>query len=398
MTALAGQQVEFIRLDPFRDYPAPRLPVLPILDSADFGQSGGEASPFLSNRALFLNAGRSALQSIASHLPNAGDVLIPAYHCPTMVTPIYAAGRQVRFYKVDALLQPDLTDIETQLASGNVAAVLVPHFFGFPQPQLHAIAERTHQAQAWLIEDCAHAFFGQWNGTALGLTGDYAIASTRKFFPGRDGGVLLINTGPAFNVTLPHPRWHEELRSVYDLLQQSVESGRINWLRWAIRPRTDQASPGVYLPMQSLPPQTIQINPKAGMPVRHGLRSSRWIMHHQQCDHIVQRRRQLYIRWLERTSKLTAARPLFDMLPDLVVPYMFPLLLAEPERHFAPLKQARLPIWRWDELASSTCQISQHYGIALLQLPCHQSITDADLDWMADQLCHVLKSPKGTPQ
>ena len=75
---------------------------------------------------------------------------------------------------------------------------------------------------------------------------------------------------------------------------------------------------------------------------------------------------------------------------------MFPLLLEQPARDFAPLKRAGVPIWRWDELMPSGCANSQKYGLALLQLPCHQSLKEADVDWMAETLRRTLASTEET--
>ena len=42
-----------------------------------------------------------------------------------------------------------------------------------------------------MLEDCAHAFFGEYENRPLGSFGDYAIASTMKFFPTSEGGCLV---------------------------------------------------------------------------------------------------------------------------------------------------------------------------------------------------------------
>jgi perosamine synthetase len=377
------QQAEsFVLLDPCRDYPAPRLPVLPQISCSGYGH-GQLDSPLLQNRAIFVNAGRTALQLIAQHLPTAGAFLLPSYHCPTMITPALSTGRKIRFYRIDEQLNADITDIAQHLRQGDVAAVLLPHYFGFPQTQITTIAALAHASGAWLIEDCAHALFGNLDGKPLGSFGDYAIASTRKFFPGRDGGALLINQGPAFPVDLPHYSLRDEMQALYDLLQQASLAERRRALTTGSAPAT-AATPATPSPTRN------------SMPLRQGLRSSRWIWRNQNSDQIASRRRQLFQRWLHHTLTLTGARPLFDTLPAHVVPYMFPLLLEQPARDFAPLKRAGVPIWRWDELMPSGCANSQKYGLALLQLPCHQSLKDADVDWMAETLRRTLASTEET--
>lgn len=373
------QALSFVLLDPCRDYPPPRLPVLPQISCSGYGKSRLD-SPLLQKNAHFVNAGRTALQLIAQHLPAKGAFLLPAYHCPTMITPAISAGREIRFYRVDAQLNADIADIEQQLRPGGVAAILLPHYFGFPQAEIAAIAELAHASGAWLIEDCSHALFGHLDSKPLGSFGDYAIASTRKFFPGRDGGILLINRGPTFPVDLPGHSLSEEIRAVYDLLQQASLTRHRRSAKLSDTPPIAAHTPTHPCAIRNT------------MPLRQGLRSSHWIWRHQDNDQVSARRRQLFQRWLQHTQTLTGARPLFTSLPAQVVPYMFPLLLEQPARDFPPLKRAGVPIWRWDELMPSGCTISREYGLALLQLPCHQSLREVDIDWMAEKLRQTLIS------
>ena len=382
MISQTDRQAEsFVLLDSCRDYPAPRLPVLPQISCSGYGH-GQLDSPLLQNGAIFVNAGRTALQLIAQHLPTEGVFLLPGYHCPTMITPALSSGRKIRLYRVDERLNADVADIERHLRQGDVAAVLLPHYFGFPQTQIAAIAAQAHASGAWLIEDCSHALFGSLDGQPLGSFGDYAIASTRKFFPARDGGILLINQGPAFPIDLPRYSLRDEIQAMYDLLQQASLARRRRTEVTNNTPATASA------PAQPSPTHN-------SMPLRQGLRSSRWIWRNQNSDQIASRRRQLFQRWLQHTNTLTEAHPLFDTLPEHVVPYMFPLLLEQPARDFAPLKRAGVPIWRWDELMPSGCATSRKYGLALLQLPCHQSLKESDVDWMAHTLRQALMNTKG---
>ena len=61
---------------------------------------------------------------------------------------------------------------------------------------------------------------------------------------------------------------------------------------------------------------------------------------------------------------------------------MFALLLERPETDFSRLKRLGVPMWRWDEMARSECPIAQRYRMALVHLPCHQSLSRGELDWM----------------
>ena len=74
-----------------------------------------------------------------------------------MVDPVVWRGVNAVFYRLHPDTSPDVDDIAHRLTS-RTRAVLVVHYFGFPQPleQLRAFCD-AHVLI--LIEDCAHAFF-----------------------------------------------------------------------------------------------------------------------------------------------------------------------------------------------------------------------------------------------
>jgi dTDP-4-amino-4,6-dideoxygalactose transaminase len=61
--------------------------------------------------------------------------------------------------------------------------------------------------------------------------------------------------------------------------------------------------------------------------------------------------------------------------------------------HFYWLKQLAVPVWRWDEMAVSPCPVARDYRLHLLHLPCHQSLSDDEMDWMLAALGKVLRTP-----
>jgi hypothetical protein len=69
---------------------------------------------------------------------------------------------------------------------------------------------------------------------------------------------------------------------------------------------------------------------------------------------------------------------------------MFPLLISRPDPDFFRLKQAGLPIWRWDDMAVSACPVAAGYRTQLLHLPCHQGLSDAQMNWMLALVKDVL--------
>jgi len=130
-----------------------------------------------------------------------GDtILVPSFHCASVVEPIISYGANVRFFNIRRDLSPDFRDIEAKIDS-KVRAVLAIHYFGFPQP-IQRLMELCRAHHLYLVEDCAHVLTGDVNGTALGTVGDISIFSWRKFLPLFDGGQLVINN-PKLHIDIP---------------------------------------------------------------------------------------------------------------------------------------------------------------------------------------------------
>ena len=117
-----------------------------------------------------------------------------------------------------------------------------------------------------------------------------------------------------------------------------------------------------------------------------------WVVNHSDYQQIIALRQQHY-RYLSAALKnLPHCQVLFPELPDGCVPYVMPLLLLNPQRHFAQLKKAGVPLLRWEELVVNDCPVSNDYRLKLVQVPVHQSLTHAELEWLVHQLQQILDS------
>ena len=97
---------------------------------------------------------------------------------------------------------------------------------------------------------------------------------------------------------------------------------------------------------------------------------------------VAQKRREHYQRWLHGMRGVPGVRPLNPELPVHVVPYAFPLLIDTEGLLFHYLKLAGMPIWRWEDMALTECPVARDYRLRLLQLPCHQELSEQELTWM----------------
>ncbi|MBI1285831.1 MAG: hypothetical protein GC183_16115 [Thiobacillus sp.] len=343
-------------------------------------------SAFLEAPCASYSLGRYALTAALRSLgvgPGT-TVLIPAYHCRTMIDPVVRLGGNVQLFSLLPDLTPDWPQLDVCLsACGKAVALVLPHYFGFPQ-SIKTVQAWCKRHQVAYVEDCSHAMFGVYDGAPIGSFGDCAIASPYKFFASENGGVLR-GVHPDIDASRPAPGLRAELKAVW----RSWESLLQQWHRRLSVSAGDDASPC----------GTDAVNEDAGIsrqydPAAEDMQALRWSrlsLHFSSVGRIAVARRQNYLAWLDVASTMPGCRPLFRELPAGVVPYMFPLWLDHPERAFYRLKRAGMPIFRWDELAVSDCNVSRAARLGLIHLPCHQGVGRAELSWMTEELRRALQ-------
>src|SRR6185295_16656482 len=86
----------------------------------------------------------------ASNLQRGDNVLVPGYHCTSVVEPILQYGCEVKFYNIGLDLRISLTELENKI-DAKTRAVLAIHYFGFPQA-ISAIKNFCRERGLFLIE------------------------------------------------------------------------------------------------------------------------------------------------------------------------------------------------------------------------------------------------------
>jgi len=322
----------------------------------------------------------------------AGDkVLLPAYHSKSMVAPVTACGALPVFYQVGPDGMVDTLALAAALDAG-VKAVIVTSYFGFPQA-LAPIRAWCDAQRVALIEDCAHCFFGSHGGRTVGSWGDYAIASSMKFFPIYEGGAL-VSARHRLTTPVPHSAGIGfEAKAALNALEHSFAYRRLPlvaaalWLplqlkallwrlvkRGATAPLTPSSSDSSY-----------DFDPR-WLDKRSSL-FSRLVLARVPHGAIVARRRANYLALAAALSALPGCRPLHAHLPDEVCPWLFPLVVDDPEPLFARLHGAGVPMTRfadtlWPGVDAAVCANSAYLSRHVLGFPCHQELRPDELAWM----------------
>ena len=385
------------------EFPRPRVPLLPgaTADSWAVGRARKFELIDAGRSRLTYRRGRYALHE-AYRLCGAGAgtaMLAPAYHCRTMLDPAIRLGANVLLYPSDEALVPRADSLSEliKLSPRPVRAMLLTHYFGMPQDvqrwrmfcDLHGIA---------LIEDCSHALFNASHNRTLGRLGCYAVASPYKFLPCDEGGWLMARQDACQLPPPPRPApFRDEARvlvhvalGAWERMQHGRRKRSLADNGMAVESAGGEIKPaGRIYEAESDAVSTLYDPNEEG---RAASRSSTALARMSDADRVAETRRKHYKLWLQASPGFSRGRPLFGELPDDCVPYMFPLLIDRPGLDFGRLKRRGLPIWRWDEMALSNCQVAARYSHHLLHLPCHQALDECEMTWMVQTVASVLSA------
>jgi perosamine synthetase len=317
-------------------------------------------------------------------------VLMPAYHHGVEVEAVRAAGANIVFYRVDLDMRIDLDDIASKAAQPGVRVIYVTHFVGFAQP----IAEVRKIAQShnlWLFEDCALALFSCTpEGAPLGSIGDASCYCLYKTLPVPHGGILLAPDVPAAAVNPPpllSTLHHVAGLTLAHLEMRFAGLGRAvrRAARAAAHATVDKAVAMVQTGTSHLDTRDL------------GLGASRWvdsILARTDAKTVVARRRRNFSRL---AAALDGVLPAVGApLPPGVCPLFLPVRVDSARRHGLdkPALMRRLHAVGIDAInfwstGDPACDPQEFPEVTrmrrqILELPCHQSLDDGDIDRVAN--------------
>lgn len=327
--------------------------------------------------ALAFASGRAALLAGLGALGIGPDdeVLLPAYLCESVVTPVETVGARPAFFPVGRRFEVDLSALEAAIGPRTRAIVII-HYLGFPGP-VEEVRELCQRRGLALIEDCAHALYSQLGNRLLGSFGDLAIFSPWKSLPLPDGGLLVVNHRD-LSPTMPRQRpaaRKTAARLAYRALG-AVEQG-IGWSpRLALLQR-----PGVRRSLH----EQVSAGP---VEMLAGSAVSRRLLRGARPSFVVGRRRRHFARLLDVCRDLSWARPVFEELPDGVCPLGLPLVAEERDRWRDRLLRRGVNVRTYWEQLPPAVNPDRFPDAAwlrdrILVLPVHQGLPFEGVEWLA---------------
>jgi dTDP-4-amino-4,6-dideoxygalactose transaminase len=381
----------------------PRAPTRPLISGIERPVAQGpKASSILDlPYVAWFSNGRSAIAhaAILSGISPDSSVLVPAYHCESMIAPLAWLGPRVIPYRIREDLTIDLDHL-VSVSDSNTRLVLAPQYFGHwrSTAELYRLAKSSNWT---LVEDCAHAFFAICDPAALGAYSDFMVASAPKFFATFDGGVLA-SRARRFGWPYPHrPSLVSELHTLSEAVEYAFGYGRWPWIACVIRPAIE----GIRRLMKR--PEGAPTGGNAQPASRYGgvefepayMNSgatlfSRLLARHSNRAAISDARRKNWAELRDRIGTSRNVRFPIDHLESMDVPYVLALEIPDPDRTFPKLKSRGVPVYRWETVFSgvdeSTCDVSRRYRRSLVQLPCHQSLNAVEREWIARSVLEIV--------
>ena len=288
-----------------------------------------------------------------------GSILAPAFICDTAIDPLIATGSSIRFYPVRDDLSPDWEWLDANRAPGDSALMLV-HYYGFPN-DLERAVEFCQYAAISLIENCAHSFLSQHDGTPLGSTGDLAIFSYRKILPIRTGAGLYSSTGLVAPDPMPNPA-----NSVSWVLRQVLKwlvfNSGSDSIRRYFAGATTEAGRYEHLTSAAIDPVSRRIMQRAASGL-NGIRERRMLNY------------RALLRLLEKIDGITVIRP---SIGGGECPWAMPIFVDRRDDLLEWLESAGIGGWAWPRLPAniSPATFARESDLARrsVLLPVHQDL------------------------
>lgn len=271
---------------------------------ADFCADGGQSAwPLFADKyELRCDSGRTALLLALAdwrkRRPKSLRAWVPSYVCESVIQAVHAAGYSIAWYDD----QP-ARGLLRGIAPARDDIVIVIHYFGFPNAILAELRERRTETPYGIVEDCVQAPYTK----GVGVEGDYAISSLRKWWPAPDGAAVYAKQEISEHLSKADEEFIS-MRSAAKLLRGAglCEARYLNWV---------EESENLLIP---IPRQCSWLSTKLLESVPR--------------DVACARRRDNWSILNKGLVDSDGLKPLFENLPDQVVPLAFPVAVGGGRR------------------------------------------------------------------
>lgn len=382
---------------------SPLLPRGPVLDWSSFQRADAPGIHSVEElpHTIFSTSGRAAIYlALQQLLLTPGDtVLVPTYHCPTMVAPVLLAHLKPAYFGISSEGLPLLDSIDASTVARS-RAMLVPHYFGLPR-SLAKVREWCDAHDIALIEDCAHCYFGEAGERPVGAWGDFATASLSKFFPVPEAGLLASTKRRIENLALAKPSVRAQVKGWVDVFELATKYKRFSGINGVLSTvfglKNARATAGATA--DSTTPDianeaAMMRDCDMGRILEKPLMASMTLKAVLPRGRVIVQRQANFSAYARLLAGAPGAHPLFPLPPATVAPYVFPFWVDDADRVYHALRAQAIPVFRWDRIWPGTPELPSDVGPSwsrhVLQLLCHQDLSDADIVRIAKAVLELL--------
>lgn len=337
----------------------------------------------------YYGSGKAALRDGVDALAEPGqNVLVPTYLPDAVVEPFRDLGLEPRYYRIQATLEPDLTDIERRIDADTVAVMSV-NYFGFPQPGLDELTALIDDYGCYHIDDNAHAPLSVDDGTLLGTRGALGITSLRKLLPVPNGAILYRTSDDVRDGFEPSPFAGVRERfdaDDYRFVARSFAADVLN-SSTSVRRSVDALVANRQGPLSVASPADRYEAGKRPMS-----KLSMRAVGNSDPEVIQSARRENYRLWQRMLASRDDLEVRWESLPNGICPQVFPVRTGEPDQFLAELEGAGVhDAHTWPRLAEPV-RTDPAYETAttlareIVVLPVHQHLEPSSIKAAGESL------------
>lgn len=363
----------------------------------------------------FTYDGRAALFQLFSNIRALGrpSVLLPAFHCPTVVEPAIQADFSARFYRVRKDLTIDVDDF-LRCLDEDVAAALVINYFGFPA-NIEEVRAACRVNKTLLIEDCAHSFLNANPVHLAGGRADFAIYSFKKLVPSSVGGGIRCNVDePSIVTSLVRPPTYNSIVTLKRMIDQAIsqsDSGLLAGLQ-----KGADAAYGLFkrrsTAKSTAPEKTINTvggdyNFDERLVISRIPGFARHILNVARLDEVATSRQANYSFLRDRILPVSGVEVAIHGSAGSVCPWALPVRIDNRSTIDRELKARGVPLFTFGETlhpelfgdraaSDHAIESAEYLSSHLLCFSIHQSISMKHLEFVGDQVAKVMSKKSET--
>ena len=333
------------------------------------------------NNHYFFSSGRMAIYSLIKHLKyNNSTVLLPFFTCESVIEPFLKNKCRIIFYGIDDKLNLNIDEIKQIVIEHKPKLILFHSYYGFNTNLKlnNKLVPFLREKKVCIVEDLTQAYFSSFKK----INADFYVSSLRKFFAIPSGGVIF-SPNQKLNIQYDND---EELLSHLDAVALSafnLKKEYMSDINTKVKKEDFLKKYSEIKNCLNIFGKTLPISPKALT-----------IYKNINYNEIIALRRKNFKYLLKKLSFIKGINPMFDKLPNNVVPLYFPMFVEIDRKSFQQAmanKNIYCPIiWPKSKYIEYNNKENNSLYSKLICIPCDQRYSINDMKYICDCIFEII--------